>query len=205
MWRLVKITTLVLCSAALAIGASLRVGYRQPVPANLSMLRLTDCSLPCWIGIEIGQTSRLDARDRILTVFVKEHGFRIRADTYSEALNLVGLTLVSPDDPSQVFDFTLSTVNSLAVQYIWIKPATTVTVGDLLALLGAPGQILPSASSPSLVYNTGGRGLRAYVKQLAILSPREPILYFELYANRQISQSFEVWHGFTALQGRIEP
>ncbi len=200
MCRLIKVTMLIGCVVALAVGAATALGRLQPVPGTLATLRLTDCALPCWIGIEVGRTSRLEARERILAVFVREHNFAVLQDTYSESLNLIRITLLGPGDPAQVLDFTLATETSLAVQYIRITSKDTMTVGDLHALLGAPSRFLPYTPFPSLIYTWGDRGLRAYVRQVDVLSPTEPILYVELYANSPMAPWFQSWHGFTVLE-----
>jgi hypothetical protein len=199
MHRLVKLTTLIACVAGMIIGTATFAGRAESTPANLATLRLTECALPCWIGIEIGHTSRIEARNRILAVFVKEHGYKVIGDSYSESLNLVRITLLSPEERAQRIDFTLATETSLAVQYIWIKTTGIVTVGELHALLGAPSLFLSSTPFPSLTYNSGDRGLRAYVSRVEILSPAEPVLYFELYANKQILESSQIWPGFSIL------
>lgn len=54
---------------ALLVGAALLVGLRQPPSAWASLLKLDDCALPCWIGIEPGLTLLGDAERRIGAAF----------------------------------------------------------------------------------------------------------------------------------------
>jgi hypothetical protein len=66
---------LILGSAALTIAlggvalCAVLAGRSQPPPEQIAMLHLTDCELPCWIGIVPGQTTISEARQRIEGVY----------------------------------------------------------------------------------------------------------------------------------------
>ncbi len=51
------------------IGAALLVGLRQAPSDWAKLLRLDDCQLPCWIGIEPGKTTLPEAERHIEDVF----------------------------------------------------------------------------------------------------------------------------------------
>jgi hypothetical protein len=54
---------------ALLVGAALLVGLRQPPSDWAKLLRLDECQLPCWIGIEPGVTTLADGERRIERAF----------------------------------------------------------------------------------------------------------------------------------------
>jgi hypothetical protein len=58
---------LILCASA-----SLFIGRQQPPPLYLALLHLTDCELPCWIGIVPGKTTVEEAQKRIIAVYGTE-------------------------------------------------------------------------------------------------------------------------------------
>lgn len=53
----------------LSLCAALFIGRRQPIPPRIAMLHLTDCQLPCWIGIVPGTTTLDEAQEKIRQVF----------------------------------------------------------------------------------------------------------------------------------------
>jgi hypothetical protein len=62
---------IILETSAVILGRSL------PVRPGLAMLHLSDCALPCWIGIIPGKTTLLEARKQIQEVFGKSPDYRI--------------------------------------------------------------------------------------------------------------------------------
>jgi hypothetical protein len=61
---------LLLCAAFVGVIALARlVGGMLPVPQGLQQLHLTDCSLPCWMGIVPGQTRFEDSVQRVMDTF----------------------------------------------------------------------------------------------------------------------------------------
>jgi hypothetical protein len=67
--RLIKWTLATWILAIVAISFALLIGRSQPLPESIRRLHLTDCELPCWIGIVPGQTTIAEAKERIVTVF----------------------------------------------------------------------------------------------------------------------------------------
>jgi hypothetical protein len=51
-----------------AFGAR-ALGHAQPDPALLDAFHFTDCPLPCWAGITVGQTARDEALERLTDHF----------------------------------------------------------------------------------------------------------------------------------------
>ena len=63
------IVILVLCIAlGTSTGAAILIGRQQPLPEHLTMLHLTDCAPPCWIGIVPGVTTLEEAKVKVQAV-----------------------------------------------------------------------------------------------------------------------------------------
>ena len=201
MARLLVIAVSLCIVGSLATGAAIQIGRFQSAPTGLSMLHLTDCSLPCWIG----RTSRIGARERILDVFARTYGFRVIRDTYSEALNLANISLQAPGEPVQILDFTLATGLGLTVDHIVIRSSARITVAELHNLLGSPTYVLASRALPSLVYGDGVRGLRVAITKGSPLSPADLVVQIDLFADASRTQDFAPWRGFTRLSRYARP
>src|SRR5438067_348965 len=52
-----------------AIFVALGIGSRQPASNILAQLHLTDCALPCWLGIMPGKTSFDEAVQHVTAVY----------------------------------------------------------------------------------------------------------------------------------------
>lgn len=78
----VKIIRGVLCALALSalftilIFGAQALGSTQPTPEGLQALHLTECQLPCWIGIVPGQTKFEDAVRQMRAIY-PEIEFRV--------------------------------------------------------------------------------------------------------------------------------
>jgi hypothetical protein len=62
-------TTALLAFSSFVTVTAVLFGRQQPLPESVAMLRLTDCELPCWIGIVPGKTTIGEARDRVLRTY----------------------------------------------------------------------------------------------------------------------------------------
>src|SRR5579859_6424791 len=69
MWRFVVQSTGIVSTLALLIGGALIIGRIQPSPKWMTALHVSDCQLPCWLGIIPGQTSGSETLARIDAVF----------------------------------------------------------------------------------------------------------------------------------------
>jgi hypothetical protein len=194
MFRVLAIVVLAMSCYLMAISAASGIGRSQIVPIALARLHLTDCALPCWIGIQLGQTSRIEARERILAVFAKADGFQIVRDNYSEALNLTILSLQSPDEPPQTVNFILSIGQGLAVSHIIVMSSVPTTLGDLHTLVGVPRCVSLRNAFP-LVYANGY--LRVEAGKADRLAPDQPVTRIDLSSDSQVDQQCVPWQGFT--------
>jgi hypothetical protein len=65
-------------------------GRGLPLPENVALLRLTDCELPCWIGIVPGKTTFWEAKERIGQLY---------GSTFVIEESATGVALLNKDDP----------------------------------------------------------------------------------------------------------
>ena len=163
------------------------IGYRQPSPALIQRLHLTDCDPPCWIGILPGQTRDTDAYQRLGEVFGAPAGSAVVAG--DPVIRLVYLPSIYAENPSNMLPVqllvdrgmvdgisipALNSVNSLDVM-----PA----LGDMVNLLGKPTCVdLYSAAARawSFIYE-----IDSYVVEVGILGGdhlrwSQPISYLSL-------------------------
>ena len=54
---------------ALLVGGALLVGLRQPPSDWAALLKLDECALPCWVGIEPGKTTFIEAEQNVERAF----------------------------------------------------------------------------------------------------------------------------------------
>lgn len=115
--------------AALIFGA-LALGAALPLPDGLAHLHLTECALPCWLGIVPGETRFTEAIERVTErnpggAFTSGYGTAvISAYQVGSPLGQVGIYADSDGTVSQI---TLLTGN-----------IEGVTFGDVVSFLGMP-------------------------------------------------------------------
>ncbi len=139
---LVKLMLALSGGFALLLFAAQFVGSLQPPPTAMTDLYLTDCALPCWMGITPGQTTFNEALQRLKTthpmnVFVR--GSLIFAD-YQEHARFGRITLQAWDG---------------VVNLIHLTPGedAELLLGDIAQRSGSPGCEIPS-SHTTFVYSS---------------------------------------------------
>ncbi len=116
--------------AALIFGARL-IGEELPPPEELAQLHLTDCRLPCWVGIVPGQTTFDEGTQRLKAVYPQaavtfeysQVAFGMRANTPFGQISLVG------GDDGIIRDISLR-----------MYTLEGVALGDVVNLLGMPSR-----------------------------------------------------------------
>src|SRR4051812_11626816 len=90
MRRLIQHTLGLSLALTAFIGMTVVAGRRDVVPDLLAMLHLTDCALPCWIGIVPGQTTLDETGERIEAVYdhVTEPGLSVEIATMPGVLSV---------------------------------------------------------------------------------------------------------------------
>ncbi len=120
---------------AATILAAQFLGYRQPAPAWTT---LVDCQQPCWLGIRPNVTTFAE-QYRIL----ERYGAVVGRGTTQYWLN-------SADTSPFVFSYYNYPTNSQPyVQYMWVKMLSTVRIGEVVALWGAPDNVVVNAGTGS--------------------------------------------------------
>jgi hypothetical protein len=86
--RLLAVSFLGIVGFALLILGAQVVGHAQPLPSGLAAYRLTECALPCWLGIVPGETTFEDALERVNAAYPVDtvvEGERISANFARDA------------------------------------------------------------------------------------------------------------------------
>ncbi len=138
---LLRLLTLSLAFAIL-IAAARGIGSRQPASDILGQLHLTDCALPCWLGIMPGKTSSDEAAQRITAVYPPYDV------TIQDTQIFVSYLLGSSYGAASV-QLTNGTVTSLLLVTSDVRQ---LAIGDVAALFGTP-DCIPGLSPVILIYN----------------------------------------------------
>ncbi len=155
---------------ALLIVAARLIGNAQPPPAALRALHLTDCQLPCWLGITPGETTFAEAVQRLNVAYPKPIP---GIDTLKVSSNLdtdsSGASVIVYADKTQM----VSTIDLVTGEDDQIK------LGDIAFVLGTP-TITCHSTLPILVYaydgtavfifglGTGGERLQQHLFRIVI-------------------------------------
>ena len=130
------------CALTLAFAACIfaarMIGSTQPPSPALAQLHLTDCTLPCWLGITPGQTTLVDAVRRVTAAYPKTvpsiiDGRLVNADT------TFGQIILMADRAGIVHRISLPTFRLKGV-----------ALADAVSLLGKPTWVV--GIHPTAVY-----------------------------------------------------
>ena len=157
-WLLPRAILLIFIFSAIS-GASIWIARQQPAPERVAMLHLTDCQLPCWIGITPGVTTMDEAEQKILRVYGNAPNIKIEfieGDQRFQVKNAITGKVVfdvylrySSRDDSKIY--------SIAILFDNQPPS----IGDLITLLGHPTRIaylypIDIKPPPVLIYKNYG-------------------------------------------------
>jgi hypothetical protein len=184
---LLSASILSLVSAALIFGA---LGWGQVVAqAPLPLANLDACTLPCWNDIYPYQTE-LEQADALL----QNAGYNTRRDYFRH-------NFVAYSGSSRACAVRLSYVGT-RVSIIWLSECYNVRLGDLMAIMGAPEAILPSATTLSfrneqVTVTVWGDQCDQWFEPFAEVKT----IYLDLperwiYRTEMIRQEFFPWRGF---------
>ncbi len=124
-WIIVGICALTLAFVTLIYGVR-TLGGRLPPTAALETLHLTECALPCWLGIIPGQTRLTDAIDRVSVAYPQSKPL-ITNGRIANADTSFGQIILMADSTGIVHRISLPTFNLKGV-----------TLADAVGLLGTP-------------------------------------------------------------------
>ena len=77
MYRILLNISRLTLTCILLIGVSLLLGRAQPLDWRVTTLHLTDCAIPCWIGIEAEQTTQEEAQALFRKAYPEHEPFLI--------------------------------------------------------------------------------------------------------------------------------
>lgn len=163
MRRLLKWIFILLAVIAAGIVLAQSIGRQQPLPERVAILHLTDCKLPCWIGIVPGKTTVGEARRRIREVYADLPGYSVRDDLDADVPSFAvygGSKLIAVQvmiNPERERSSDATVVEHLIIRqpdfYILGAPRLT----ELYGLLETPSHVIPKSydnlNYPMLVYN----------------------------------------------------
>src|SRR5690606_7961956 len=120
---------------AFFVGGAQWVGARQPQPALVEGLRLTECALPCWIGITPGQTTMEQAYTRLAEAFhYTRTGNQIEADRFRNLHFFIPV-----NSPVRALPVTLHTLeDKVTLVQLVITDRRRLTFADIILAYGAP-------------------------------------------------------------------
>ncbi len=115
----------------LLIAAARALGNAQPPPEGLAQLHLTECALPCWLGIVPGQTTFDEGVQHVKAIYPQsvvtfeysQVAFGLRASTAFGQISLVG-----GDD---------GIIRDISLRMFTLEG---VALGDVVNLLGTPSR-----------------------------------------------------------------
>jgi hypothetical protein len=132
--RLLGVSVLSILSFALLIFGAQALGQSQPPPVALRGLHLTDCALPCWNGITVGQTQRRFAYRQLVSQYedVTQRFFADQAMIYILHEQEMSRTEIEMyiDESGRVQQVTL-----------YIADGSGLLLGDIMNLYGEPSEI----------------------------------------------------------------
>jgi hypothetical protein len=143
--KLYLIITICGCSLGMLIVAARFVGGQTHSSSWIKVLHLTDCELPCWIGIVPGETKVEEAETRLKLTYSEGYKFR---------QTLKGFEITGLDDV-YLFDveFTywegnLPNQRGFREIKLLLSERNGLSVTELISMLGSmPQRVEPSAST----------------------------------------------------------
>ena len=183
-----------------SLGLLVVANRRQPTGPTLENLHLTDCELPCWIGIVPGQTTIDVARERINALFGQSNALdaEVRVSTSSAEMPRWRVGVSSDKVVIRLNALDGSTVDNVEFSF----NGGQFTVADLFTLMGSPSRMARwHQNFPYYVmaYGTNERGLIAFSDLSEAFRWTQPVKVIVLYAHGQLPvppEDLFPWFGF---------
>lgn len=195
--------------------AALLIGRAQPTPPRVAMLHLTDCELPCWIGIVPGKTTLFEAWSRLNQVY---GAFQI-TQIYELGSFFLSVEMPRPNQkPLLLFDVYFlerrARSRPLVIERISLANFSGVSYGDFVSLAGSPTDLFPSLPNsadnymPAMFYKPGKiqAGFGTYIDSYPRYStcggvfPTQAFTAIDLYGTEQ--NAYTAWLGSPPLPWR---
>jgi hypothetical protein len=198
------------------VVATITIGQQQPSPEQFTMLHLSDCQPPCWIGIVPGKSTIAEAKDRLMTVYGWSDKYQMTIDPRSTSpLLAITLTKQPGSDPSMyiVLDSKRDNViHTIMFDFYFDQIYSQTKVAELLDLLGTPVCLSKHYYSDSYALSFGdylsGIWIDTEYKERIDSLAQVQTLWF--YGNGRaeldptgVYQDFD-WRGFTTVQKYLD-
>lgn len=164
----------------LLITAMRLLGSLQPLPQAMTELHLTECALPCWLGITPGETTFDDALQRLtashpMNVYVR--GSLIYADYQANA---------------PIGQISLQAWNGV-INFIHLTPGRDagLALGDIVEHFGNPGCEIPS-SHTTVVYTSSDAFATVLVSREVENRWRKPLINIEIRGESRLCEFFRL-------------
>ncbi|MEO8608238.1 MAG: hypothetical protein ABI690_10170 [Chloroflexota bacterium] len=166
------------------------IGRTQPPPALIRQLHLTDCAMPCWIGITPGTTQAESVNRFVMDTFKSTN-----SPLSSAVPNYQWFTIVPLTQPAQrgqgmpvQFGVNEGTVTEILIPAFFSTMknpgAAMPSLGDMVNLLGVPTCVgstsLPMSNSYSLFYEYEGTLLEIGLFDYRDTSWAQPIYFLSI-------------------------
>jgi hypothetical protein len=142
--RTFTVLSLVLVGLCIVVtSASIGTYRREPVPPALRSLRLTDCVLPCWIGIEPGRSTAEQARAAIEAAYRDSSEYSL-SFAWADAKDVLPVILSEKTHPAHSTWIGLYVRRDRVVDSIvfyFDRPDEPVTLADVYNVFGAPSYV----------------------------------------------------------------
>ncbi len=207
--RIIVGVSILLIVCVLTVSAAILIGYQQPAPEQVAVLHLTDCELPCWIGIVPGKTTIVEARRRIKEVYGNLPGYTLsETDT---GFSISGMTGVDGGEYRGLSDISLNSSASsedLIVKNITLEESIISTnnpsIGEIYARLGPPTySVIPYSGTEieaALLFPNRRVELLLSMSKCGDVSMRlivgEVIIYAQMPETNQWRMQPQTWRGF---------
>lgn len=203
--RKLSILSLLVCLVLLAsLTVTILAGRQQPISSQLTTLHLTDCELPCWIGIVPGETTIEAARERIKALFGQAAFLHTEVRATSSPLDMPTWRIAASSSPILV---RLGARDGKTVDTIGFSFYDgQITVADLHGLLGAPSRMVrwhQNFPYYGMAYGTNTSGLMAFTDITETFYWTQPVKAVVLYANGRLPtppDDLFPWLGFHSLR-----
>jgi hypothetical protein len=133
--RLALLGGIVAFGFLLLIFIARAIGTSQPLPEAVRALHLTDCDLPCWNGITVGQTPLRAAYPQVVSQF-DAASRRFLADS-----RIVGTTLQEAAAPTTEVELVYDDNGIVQRITLYVSASDDLRLGDMLNLFGEPSEI----------------------------------------------------------------
>lgn len=160
--RTISSAVILLVICVLSITTAILIGYGNPAPSRMATWHLSDCPLPCWIGIRPGITTIHDAKEQIKRIYRNGPGYALIPNaagfTVQETINDGERTErfyfnIECDPRNADEDSVVTTIGLGGFEPTGHDPQ----IGDLEGILGPPAYVSSrysdmQSTSPILIY-----------------------------------------------------